>query len=339
MTVYRSILAVVFSLFISLIQQSHGVQLKIATLSPEGSTWMKKMRDGAEEIALRTDGRVTFKFYPGGVMGQDKAVLRKISVGQLHGGAFVNGSLNKIYPGVQVYNLIMKFNSYDEVDYVRRKMDGAIKQGLENNGFIVLGLSEIGFAYVMSTEPIANVADMRRQKVWVPENNYVATQALEALSVAPIPLPLRDVLIALQTGMVNTVAGSAIGALTLQWHTKVNYLTELPFSYIYGIFVLSERAFKNISPADQNIVRDIMGSVLGELDKLSRADNISALNAIRDQGIQFIKPNAQSIDEIKSLIASANENLMTAGNMDKAIAQSMDKHLMDFRSKSASSVK
>ena len=40
--------------------------LKIATISPEGSMWMKKMRQGAKRIARETDNRVKFKFYPGG---------------------------------------------------------------------------------------------------------------------------------------------------------------------------------------------------------------------------------------------------------------------------------
>ncbi len=61
--------------------------LKIATVVPEGSAWMKEMRDAASEIEQRTEGRVKLKFYPGGVMGTEKAVLRKIRVGQLQGGA------------------------------------------------------------------------------------------------------------------------------------------------------------------------------------------------------------------------------------------------------------
>ncbi|MCU7941035.1 MAG: TRAP transporter substrate-binding protein DctP [gamma proteobacterium symbiont of Bathyaustriella thionipta] len=68
---------------------------KIATLSPDGSDWMQKMRSGAKEIKQKTNGRVKFKFYPGGVMGDDQAVLRKIRIGQLHGGALGGGSLIK----------------------------------------------------------------------------------------------------------------------------------------------------------------------------------------------------------------------------------------------------
>ena len=94
------------------------LELKIATLSPDGSPWMLKMREGAKEILRKTDNRVRIKFYPGGVMGNDKAVMRKIRAGQLHGGALTGGSLQKVFSDAQVYSLPLKFRSLQEIDYV-----------------------------------------------------------------------------------------------------------------------------------------------------------------------------------------------------------------------------
>ena len=99
-------------LILMLTGQVQAMRLKIATLSPEGSVWMQKMREGAEELARKTDSRVKIKYYPGGVMGDDKAVLRKIRIGQLHGGAVISGSLSKFYPDNQIYSLPLKFKSF-----------------------------------------------------------------------------------------------------------------------------------------------------------------------------------------------------------------------------------
>ena len=104
---------------------------KVATLSPDGSFWMLKMREGAKEIAAKTENRVKFKFYPGGVMGDDNGVLRKMRLRQLHGAALTNGGLSDIYPDIQLYNLILKFNSLEEIDYVRGKIDELLIKGLE----------------------------------------------------------------------------------------------------------------------------------------------------------------------------------------------------------------
>ena len=61
-------------------------EIKLATIAPDGSEWMREMRSGAERVRELTDGRVEIRFYPGGVMGNDAQVLRRIRIGQLHDG-------------------------------------------------------------------------------------------------------------------------------------------------------------------------------------------------------------------------------------------------------------
>ena len=124
---------------------------KIATTAPDGSFWMKQMRVGAKEVKKETNGRVKFKFYPGGVMGSEEVALKKIRIRQLQGAAVSNGSLADFYPDSQIYALPMLFNSFEEVDYVRKLIDKNIIKGLENAGMISFGLSEGGFSYAMST--------------------------------------------------------------------------------------------------------------------------------------------------------------------------------------------
>jgi len=319
------------SLLLALFSSAHATTFKIATLSPDGSNWMKELRAGADEIKQRSDGRVKFKFYPGGVMGDDKAVLRKMRAGQLQGAAFTNGSLNRHFPDVQLYNLILKFRSLDEVDYVRDKMDPQIIQGLEENGLVTFGFSEIGFAYLMAKSPIRTVDDLRRGKVWIPEGNNVAAQAVEAFSVTPIPLPIRDVLVALQTNMIDTVAGSGTGAIALQWHSQIKYLTELPLSYIYGVLALDQRKFKRLSEQDQQLVREVMGRVTKKLDQRNREDNIAAMAAIKNQGVEFIQPTPEAIAELERLIDPANERLMATGKLSAKGVAELEQHLADYR--------
>src|SRR5665647_3872518 len=82
---------------------AHAFTLKIATLAPDGTLWMQELRKGGDEITQRTAGRVTVRFYPGGSMGNDRVVLRKIHAGQLRGGALTGGALAEISPDSQIY--------------------------------------------------------------------------------------------------------------------------------------------------------------------------------------------------------------------------------------------
>ncbi|MEO1879762.1 MAG: TRAP transporter substrate-binding protein DctP [Methylococcales bacterium] len=308
---------------------------KVATLSTDGSVWMEKMRAGAEEISQKTDSRVNFKFYPGGVMGGDKNVLRKIRFGQLQGAALPSAGLTGIYPDIQLYNLIVKFQSMSEIDYVREQMDDQLLVGLEKKGLVAFGFSEIGLAYTMSTTPVHNITDLQQLKSWVPESNKIAIQAYKALSISPIPLPLRDVLMGLQTGMITSVAGTPTGAIALQWHTKIKYVTDSPLSYIFGVFFLDKKAFNKISKADQLVVREVMAKTVNEVDKQSRQDNVNAVLALKKLGVEFIDVEDAAANELKAVMESANQEIVSKSGLSSRLVEMLDKYLAAFRAQSS----
>ncbi len=327
----QRIVAVLILLFIT--THANAITLKIATITPEGSSWMTDMRAGAEKVAKKTNNRVRFKFYPGGVMGSDKAVLRKIRIGQLHGGAVVAGSLAKFFPDDQVYCLPLKFNSFAEIDYVRERMDQYILDGLEKGGFVAFGLAGGGFAYIMSNAPIKTVEDLSKQKVWIPDNDLTILEAVKAFKVTPIPLSIADVRTGLQTGMINTVTTSPVGAIILQWHTQVKYLTNIPFMYLYATLAVSNKAFKKIAPEDQMIVREIMGNVFSKIGIQNREDNIKALEVIKKQGVKFVDPPPGAINKWRSKAEVATTRLIEAGRISSDVVNTINRHLNDFRAK------
>lgn len=313
---------------------AQAITFKLATLSPDGSVWMSKLREGAKEIKKRTDGRVKFKFYPGGVMGDSHAVLRKIRIGQLHGGALTGGTLTKFYKDNQIYSLVMKYHSPEEIKYVRQNLDATIQQGLKKGGFTTFGFAESGFAYVMSSNnPVDSVAALRKQKAWIPANDEVALEAISTFGVSPIPLPLGDVLAGLQTGLIDTIAASPIGALALQWYTQIKYITDLPVLYSYGVLAISNKAFKKAKPADQKVITEVMSRIFKELDVINKNDNKSALAALKNQGVKFIKPSAAQIDEWLVYAKKSQQRMVEAGRISKSLVDKVDKLLQKFHAK------
>jgi TRAP-type transport system periplasmic protein len=310
---------------------ARAVNIKIATLSPEGSFWMQKMRDGASEVFEKTDHNVEFKFYPGGVMGDDNVVLKKIRLGQLQGGAVVSGSLAGVYPDNQVYNLPVVFKTYEEVDYVRRTMDPVIKKGLEEKGFVILGIAEGGFAYVMSQVPVRTVSDLIKQKMWIPDNDSTSLETVRTFGVSPIPLSIADVRAGLQTGLINTVTTSPIGAVALQWHTQIKYLTETPLLYIYAMLAVERNAFNKLTAGHQEIVRDVMGRAFNEIDRQNRVDNVKALEALKNQGVEFIKIPEEVRAEWQDKASAVARRLIESGKLSREIVSQQESLLTAFR--------
>lgn len=307
--------------------------IKIATLSPDGSMWMEKMRKGAEAVAQKTEHRVEIKFYPGGVMGDDKSVIRKIHIGQLHGGAVIAGSMTQFYPDNQIYAMPLKFKSLDEVDYIRKNMDKFIVDGLEKSGFMTFGLAEGGFAYLMSKEPIKNIEELRKRKVWIPDDDSAIFEAVRAFGINPIPLSIADVRAGLQTGLIDTVATSPVGAIALQWHTQVKYLLDIPFLYLYAMLTVDKKAYQKLSPGDQKIVSDEMGRAFSEIGAENRQDDVKATQALKNQGIQFLTPSPDDMKEWQKVSETVPDRLLKSGKLSPAILKTFEDHLSDFRAK------
>ena len=307
-----------------------GEVFKIATISPDGLGWMSKFRVGLERIEAETNKRVTFKIYPGGVQGDDATVLRKMRIRQLNGGVFAAGSLTRFFPDLQVYNLPLQFRSYEEVDFVRARMDSYISDGLRKAGIKTFAFTETGFAYLLANEPVSSLADLRKLKAWIPDNDPIAAELIKSFDVSPIPLNITDVLPALQTGMINAVVGPPSVILALQWHNHLTHLMNLPLVYIYSMLAMDMKVFSKASSADQDTVVEILDEVFELVGRETRSDNERALQALKKIGITFLEPTNKA--EWQAAADLSVQKLMRSGEISGEVVNTYLEHLKNFRS-------
>ncbi|MFV2030870.1 MAG: TRAP transporter substrate-binding protein DctP [Gammaproteobacteria bacterium] len=313
-------------------QQGFAKTLKIATIVPAGTTWMKELKKGADAVKLRTDGRVKIKYYPGGVMGNEQSVHRKIKIGQLQGGAFTSGGLAQVYPDIQSLSLPMLFDSFEEVDYVRARIDPVLKRNIEKSGFVLLGISEGGFARILSQTPLRDLESIRLTRVWIPEGDYVVRETFKTLGISPVSLPISDVFTGLQTGLIETIAVNPTAAIAFQWHTKMNYMTETPLIYLIGTLAVQKKVFDQLKAEDQAVLREEIGLAFERLDRLNRSDNKSATEALANLGIQFVRPDAAELARWKSLSAESIDVMIQNGGISQTMVDDIRRNLAEFRS-------
>ena len=312
---WKAIKMVVLSLLVSLffIQHAHGAEknliIKIATLEPEGSSWMKTFNLLNSEVMKKTDNRVQFRIYPGGSLGDEMDILRKMKIGQIQGAALSSGGLSVLFKDIDVFQVPFLFRNYEEVDAVLKKMDSYFRKGFEESGYILLGWSEAGFVYLMSTLPVSGVADLKKAKVWIWEESSMAESIFNEAGVKAVPLSVPDVLVGLQTGMVEVVYAPPTYAISFQWFTKVKYLTDVPLVYLAGGIVVKKDIFQSIPPSYQNSILGSSQNYLDQLKIVTRRENREAIKVMTKQGVKIVTPSADQVDEFKKLSNKAMKRL------------------------------
>jgi TRAP-type C4-dicarboxylate transport system substrate-binding protein len=309
-----------------------AAKFKIATVAPEGSQWMTDLKDAAAQVKERTDGRVTFKFYGGGVMGNDKKVLRKIRIGQLHGGVFTANGLAERYRDIQLYGLPMVFGSQEEVDYVRERMDPLLKAGLDDAGFVSFGFAGGGFAKLMGNDSVTTIDQLRGRKVWVPEGDRASYEAMATLELSPVVLPITDVLTGLQTGLLEYIATPPVGAVVLQWYTKVKYVMQYPFAYTLAVMAIDKKHFVKLTDADQQVVNQVFTAMYEDFEQQNRVDNEQAEEALRSNGLQFVDVDLGRMEAIQAKLAETSRRMAGEGAFSLDLLDQMLEYVKAFRS-------
>lgn len=267
--------------------------LKIASLAPEGSSWMKLFHVWAGAIEKRAPG-IKIKFFPGGVAGDERDAVRKMRLGQLNGAAVTAIGLGLIQPQVRVLEIPFLIKSYNELDFVREKLDGEFRKLFQEKGFELLFWGDVGQVQLFSNIPVDSVDSLSKMKIWAWTDDPMVRKLFEKVKLNAVPLGVPDVLPALQTGTIDACYGSTLSTLALQWNTKVKHMTSMVISQSVGATVLTKAGWDSLSPDEQKIVREESARLAPVLLKTIREDNKRAYDKMLKLGMTVV-PTPQAV--------------------------------------------
>jgi TRAP-type C4-dicarboxylate transport system substrate-binding protein len=287
--------------------------IKFATLAPEGSTWIKVMREFDAAVRAESGGRLGFKLYPGGVAGDEKDVVRKIRLGQYDGGGFTGVGIGEVAKKVRILDSPLFFKNYDEVEFIEQKYERDFDQALDDGGFVLLGWAEVGFVYVFSSKAVAAFSDLKSLKPWMWEGDPIAQAAYQAIGVSPVPLSVTDVMTSLQTGMIDTVYSSPYALIALQWFTRVSYAMSQPLADSLGAAVISKRIYNSLPEDLKTILMTNSRKFISRVTASSRQDNAKAIETLKQRGMKFIPAPKEISTEFDTIGRKARQLLV--GNL------------------------
>lgn len=316
--------------------------LKFATLMPTGTAWTKILDDWVEEVETKSNGRIKFKMYSGGVMGDEPDVLRKIRKGQLHGGLFTGYGIGRIYSSARVLEMPFLFKSVDESDHVREQLMPEFRKGFRENGFELLGWPEVGFIHFFSTRRITSVDDIKSLRIWLWQGDPLGEAFFKAANINPVPLSIMDVYTQLSAkhGSIDTVYTSTFGAIALQWYSKLKYATHIPLTNAIGGIMVSNRYFNKL-PDDLQQLLKTTGKIMGDKIRLqAREENRKSIDILKKNGIEFMFDwDEVDMEEILTIRDNAALYLEKTNYIPAAIFARTEKLLTDYRMNSADAIK
>lgn len=299
-------LAPVFLFSLILFQQTvyamDSFRIKFATLAPEGSTWMKSMRSLDKALKEKSQGRLGFRLYAGGIAGDESDVLRKIRIGEIHSAVFSGVGIGEILPMVRVLDLPFLFRNEMEVDLVQNRLQDSFAKHFREKGFEFISWAEVGNVHLFSQKAIRKVADLSGLKIWTWSGDPIAKETFAAMGTNPIPLAVTDVTTALNTRMIDTVYGPPLGILALQWYTQVKYMTSLALAHASGAFLVSEKAFKQIPPDLVSLFQQEVASAMSNLTLELRKQTGDTVKMLQQGGLIVLPmPEGKHLQEFYSV--------------------------------------
>jgi len=278
--------------FLMVLPTSAKTILRLGTLAPDGSAWHKVLKQLAFDIKKETGGQVIVRLYAGGMVGSEAEMIRKMRIGQLQGAIISNAGLGGIDPAVYAVSVPMMFDSFEEWDHVRNQINPDLSEKLRARKFEVLTWSYVGWMYLFSKTQLALPDQLEKLKlasmVDEPATNDIARWA----GLNPVPITVVDMLVSMQTGLVEACYMPTILAEGSQLYRYAGFMLRVPWAPLQGAIVLSDAAWSKVKPEHRDTLKRLSIEAGKTLVGVTRESEIKSLEAMKARGLSVTEPKA-----------------------------------------------
>jgi len=281
------------------VAQNQGNVIKLATLVPDGSVWDLGLKQMGAEWSQATGGRVSLRIYPGGVAGDENAIVRKMRIGQIQAASLTVGGLSEIDPAFKAFAIPMFFASYPELRAVLDKMTPLLRERLEAKGFVMLNWGHGGWVYVFAKQPVSSVADLKKTKLWVGTGDDKMNGLWKSKGYQPVSVSATDILTGVQSGMLDAIYVTPVAAVALQWFRQTPNMCAQGLAPLVGATVISKAAWNKIAPEDQAKILAACRKLEARLEReVPRQDTLS-VRVMESRGLKVSPVSAAQAAEWK----------------------------------------
>lgn len=299
------------------------IVIKMATMAPSGSPWYELMEEMGAHWSEVSGGQIELLLYPGGIVGDEGAIIRKMRIGQIQSGLISNTGLSAVNPAINSLIIPFVIRSNEQLDYVRSALEDDLIAEFDKDGFTILTWVDAGWVHFFVPEADPGIDAVRKAKlfVWAGDDNIVAIWKSAGFRV--VPLAATDMLAALQTGMVDAFPSTSILALANQWFAFTPYMIDLPWAPLVGALTINKRDWEKIPESLRPQLRAIAQETGQQMKKVTRDLEQKAIDEMAKRGLKILQPNPAQIENwiatVESIYPKFRGNVVPEIWFDKAV--------------------
>ncbi|MBL7013395.1 MAG: TRAP transporter substrate-binding protein DctP [Candidatus Marinimicrobia bacterium] len=278
--------------------------VKMATLAPEGTDWHGMLVEMGQEWKKATKGRVQLRLYPGGVVGDERDMVRKMRIGQIHAAAISTEGLYEINPNFAAFYVPMLFQDLSDIQYVTEQLDNELVMGTSDKGFQLLYLVDVGWGYWFGKKPIFTPNDLKSHKIFTWAGDFAWAEVWKKAGYNPVPLAMTDLLSGLQTGLIDALSTIPLYALAQQSFGITNHMLNMKWGILMAGIVIDNRTWNRISEKDRKAMKNIVNIIRDKHIEKNRHAEKDALQVMQEYGLNIHEPTSDQIDQWKSEVKS-----------------------------------
>jgi len=330
---YKNIIKIILITVFASQLMGKKIVVKMATLAPEGTEWHGMLVEMGQKWKEVTDGNVELRIYPGGVVGDERDMIRKIRIGQIHAAAVTTEGLSEL--NQDIYSLIvpMLFDDWDDVDWIRERLEDDLISGIEKNGFKLLTWTDIGWVKWFTKDPMKFPEDLKSMKIFNWAGEYRTLQLWKKGGFNAVQLSSIDILSGLQTGLINAIGTNPMVALASQWFGLATNMLDMRWGLLTGGIVIDNRIWDKIDPKYHEQMLEIVAEIDKKQRNSGRYKDSESIEVMKQYGLTVHKLTDEELkywkDYLKNMYPDIRGSYVPAEIFDKVVALKEEKDLLD----------
>jgi TRAP-type transport system periplasmic protein len=285
-------LVIAVALVSPVLPQERQVTLRIASAFDQATDMIQAAKRFADLVKERSKGSVEVKIFAGGQMGGEKDNLEALKLGELDMAVFGTYPIVTLTPKYSFFDAPFVFRDRDHVYKVwSGKLGDEVRTTFaKSHGIHTVGIMGRGYRHITSNTPINSVDDLKGVKIRMGQSKPFI-DAFTEIGAVVVPIALPELFTSLKLGVVSASDGPFDQIYTFKLQEAQKYLAITGHLYATSLWLMNDRFYKGLSPAQRKAVDDSAAEALAYGDQLSAASEKQLLEKLQQAGMQVTKPD------------------------------------------------